>query len=75
MTQAHELVGAYNIRGLLNCVEQVSLLGHRENIQVLDLTETWLKANKPMPLRWRHKSACTEQNRRGRVSGSVANIP
>ena len=66
-------MGTFNVRGLLNCLEQVQLLRQSCGIDILAVTETWMKPEKSMPLGIRHESVCLEeQKKRGRRPGGVS---
>ena len=64
-------VGTWNVNGAERNIERIRDLQTRHNLDVLVLTETWLKPEKSMPLGFRHESFRLAPNECARGQGGV----
>lgn len=65
-------VGTLNTRGLLNCVEEIQKIRMKESKMTMDLSESWLRPAKSMPLNWWNESFCLVPAAKGRGREGVS---
>lgn len=56
-------LSTFNAIGILRCAQQVLEIQYKERMEVIVVTEKWLRPSKSMTLKLKHESNCLMQNK------------